>query len=110
MTCEETQKLNMDFIKGNLELKKMSDYIRHIEECKNCREELDIMHIVAVGLDDVDNSSNESFNFPSMLARKIEEAKLVLRMNKKKNRVMISVSAISYTLLSIAVILYFYFG
>ena len=107
MVCEEARKLNKDFIEGSLESKKLAEYIKHIESCRNCYEELDITYIVTLGLDGIENDTISIFNFPSIIAKRIEEAKLYIRLKKNRAKMTNILSALSYGLLTICIILFF---
>ena len=107
MICEEARKLNKDFIDGRLESKKLAEYIKHIENCKSCYEELDISYIVTVGLDGLEDDTVSSFNFPGIIAKKIEEAKLYIRLKRNRAKMTNILSSLSYGLLAICIILFF---
>ena len=99
MVCEEARKLNKDFIEGSLESKKLAEYIKHIESCRNCYEELDITYIVTLGLDGIENDTISSFNFTSIIAKRIEEAKLYIRLKKNRRIIIIYMINMNYQIL-----------
>ena len=54
--CKQIQKMIKDYDKGNLSLKQEEQFIQHILNCEDCKEELEIYYIVSYGLDE-DNIS-----------------------------------------------------
>jgi hypothetical protein len=53
-----TQKMIKDYDKGNLSLKQEEQFIQHILNCEDCKEELEIYYIVSYGLDEDNISKN----------------------------------------------------
>ena len=108
MTCDETRKMNMDFIYGRLEYKDMEKYLKHVEGCKDCYEELDINFIVIRGLEQMDNAEITSYNFNGLLVKKIEESKLYLKMIHKRERLLLAMRSATGGLLAMTVIKFFF--
>ena len=50
MTCQEAEKLVVPYIKDELSPMELEEFIDHIKNCPNCREELEIHYMVDVGL------------------------------------------------------------
>ena len=45
--CKQIQKMIKDYDKGNLSLKQEEQFIQHILNCEDCKEELEIYYIVS---------------------------------------------------------------
>ena len=56
--CKQIQKMIKDYDKGNLSLKQEEQFIQHILNCEDCKEELEIYYIVSYGLDEDNISKN----------------------------------------------------
>lgn len=50
MECKEAEKLIRKFIDDELEYKESVQFMEHIKECENCKEELAIQFLVAEGM------------------------------------------------------------
>ena len=49
MNCLEARKYIYDFVQGNWEEDRIEDFIRHIETCPDCKEELRVTHMIYHG-------------------------------------------------------------
>lgn len=63
--CKQIQKMIKDYDKGNLSLKQEEQFIQHILNCEDCKEELEIYYIVSYGLDE-DNISKYPSSYQSL--------------------------------------------
>jgi hypothetical protein len=63
MECKEIQKQIEDFDFSRLTLKDNEEFLRHLETCKDCREELEIYYIVKYGLTDDKIIPNQVFGY-----------------------------------------------
>ena len=50
--CKDYQKMIKDYDDGRLSLKQEERFIKHIMNCDDCKEELEIYYIVSYGLDE----------------------------------------------------------
>ena len=50
MTCKETEKLIPAFLQDELDTEELREFMEHIEECGECREELTIPFLVTEGM------------------------------------------------------------
>ena len=57
MTCQEAERLVTPYIRDELSGDELEAFLNHIDECPNCREELEIYFMVDVGLKQLDNGS-----------------------------------------------------
>ena len=46
MTCKEAESLVMPYIRHEIDIQEMEDFLEHIDGCENCREELEIYYMV----------------------------------------------------------------
>ena len=50
MTCKETEKLIPSFLQDDLDTEDLREFMEHIEECGDCKEELPIQFLVTEGM------------------------------------------------------------
>ena len=51
MDCKEFNSLILDFLHDRLDEMKLSEFLSHIEECEDCRDELRIQYLIYEGLE-----------------------------------------------------------
>lgn len=73
MTCQEAERLVTPYIRDELSGDELEAFLNHIDECSNCREELEIYFMVDVGLKQLDNGSG-TYDIAGDLERKIEDS------------------------------------
>lgn len=75
MTCQEAERLVTPYIRDELTGDELEAFLNHIDECPNCREELEIYFMVDVGLRKLDHDSG-TYDIAGDLEHKIEESYL----------------------------------
>ena len=73
MTCLEAQSKIMAFIEGKLPDDELREFIKHVKNCENCSEELEIYYTLIVGMKELDNEENLSTDFKKELDNKLNE-------------------------------------
>ena len=73
MTCLEAQSKIMAFIENKLPDDELKEFIKHVKNCENCSEELEIYYTLIVGMKELDNEENLSTNFKKELDDKLDE-------------------------------------
>lgn len=56
--CRETERLVQRYIKGELDGKKLRDFLEHIRSCQDCYEELEIYYTITEGLQHLESGSS----------------------------------------------------
>lgn len=72
MKCNVFAKLIPKFIEDSLELEDYDEFINHAKNCKDCKDELEIHYMIAVGLDRIENDSSKSFDIKGELESQLE--------------------------------------
>lgn len=72
MNCKETEKKIPSFLQDELDGSKLEEFIEHVENCSECKEELSIQFLVAEGLERLERGNN--FNLQEELLMKLEGA------------------------------------
>ncbi len=83
MECKEIQKMIVPFHNKELSTEYEEMFVQHIEQCPDCREELEIHYIIEYGLneetmaDDEDDEAAgliEQFDFKSLVELKLNDS------------------------------------
>ena len=74
MVCRECQIKIPDFIEERMSIEDLEEFLCHVTSCQDCYEELEIMLTICVGLQELDEEKNISYNFKDMLKEKIRQA------------------------------------
>ncbi len=83
MTCLEAQSNIMAFIDGKLSDAEVVDFVRHMQSCKNCSEELEIYYTLIVGMRKLDNNEDLPQNFKTLLNEDLDNAKNKVQKAKR---------------------------
>ena len=54
MTCKEAEGLVMAYVRHDMDVQKMEEFLEHVDQCENCREELEIYYTVEAGIRQLD--------------------------------------------------------
>lgn len=60
MDCKELQKKYIPFIDDQLSIKDLDAFLRHMDSCRECREEYDIYYTMIMGMRYLDEEENIS--------------------------------------------------
>ena len=71
MNCRECQKRVSDYLKDKLDRRELESFIKHVNSCTDCYEELEIMFTLTVGLMQLEEEIN-SYNFKIALKDKLK--------------------------------------
>lgn len=77
MTCKETEKMIPFFLQDDLETEDLREFMEHIEECDDCREELTIQFLVTEGMSRLEEGN--VFDLQNELRYHMDEAGHALR-------------------------------
>lgn len=89
MTCKDIEKLIPSFLDDDLDNDDLSEFISHIENCAECKEELTIQFLVKVGMKRLEDGN--TFNLR-------DELELLMRDSKKSLKARRYLVYISYVL------------
>jgi hypothetical protein len=93
MTCLEAQSNIMAFIDKKLPEDKVNDFVRHIKNCQNCSEELEIYYTLIVGTRQLDNNEELSKDFDKDLKNELQR---ISNRVKKARRFRVSAFGICF--------------
>ena len=72
MNCKKCKKAVPNFLKDNLDIDALRDFISHIESCDECREELTIELLIQEGLNSLE--SGNAFDLNKELNKRLDNA------------------------------------
>jgi predicted anti-sigma-YlaC factor YlaD len=105
MNCKETEKSIPSFLKGELEGDRLAEFVEHIEQCPECKEELSIQFLVTEGMEKLEEGS--SFNLQKALHDRMEESRRYIRMNRLLRRTLYWLEALVIVVIAVAFCIYF---
>ncbi len=104
MTCLEVQSKLIAYIDCKLEKDQKVEFLKHIQNCEDCKEELNIYYTMIEGMRQLDNNATLSENFTEELNLRIEHE---MKQNRnKKGFIRSSVAVLFIGILSFAILAY----
>ena len=79
MDCKEFEKLIPDYLAKKLDYPTLKRFYQHMENCRNCREELDIQFLVSEGMHRLEEGN--AFDLQTELEQRLEETKKSMRIH-----------------------------
>ncbi len=87
MTCLEVQSNIISYIDDGLEKDKKNEFLKHVESCKDCKEELDIYYTMIEGMRQMDSNLPISRDFRAELDLRIKRE---LKQNRNRKKLLFS--------------------
>lgn len=85
MDCERVQELIAPFVNGKLNTDETEEFLKHIDTCADCREELEVSYSLMTAMKQLDEGADLSEDYIQELDEKIE-ACFIEGLKKKKVR------------------------
>lgn len=71
MNCKETQRLLVPYINGELEEKEEENFVKHVRNCPECYEELEVYATVFAGIRQLDGAE-EKIDYRTLVEDSLE--------------------------------------
>lgn len=84
MTCMDAQNLITPFIRGQLDMAKLEEFLVHINECPICMEELDVYYALLTAMEQLDDDKELSNNYSEDLKLKIKDYEEKIRHGRAR--------------------------
>ena len=100
MTCIESQSLITAFINDELNISELEEFIRHVQSCEECKEELEVYYALLTAMKQLDEDKHLSNDYNQDLKEKIErtQEKIIhLRFNYYRKKGILLMIIISFT-------------
>ncbi len=75
MNCMEARRMITPYVKGELSEKDLEQFLKHIEQCSDCMDELDIYFTVYQAMERLDAEDHPDYDFKRMLKESIHAAR-----------------------------------
>ncbi len=87
MNCKEAEKKIPAFLNDELDGSDLAEFVEHIEECPECKEELSIQFLVTEGMEQLEQGNN--FNLQEALVKTLDSADDRIRVNRVLRNVLL---------------------
>ena len=84
MNCMEARRMIMPYVKGELSDRDLEQFLKHIEQCSDCMDELDIYFTVYRVMDILDTGEKHEYDFKKMLQDSIRMSKTRIFLGRIK--------------------------
>ena len=105
MTCKDVEKLIPIFIKDELNYRELEQFIDHIENCPECKEEMSIQFLVTEGMVRLEDGSAFDLNLELRNLMEVSKAKIRVHKGMQYLGIGIEIAALVMILAVILVIL-----
>lgn len=103
MTCMEAQSHITEFINDQLDMTKLEEFLSHVNQCSECREELEVYYALLTAMKLLDEDKELSDNFHQELERKLKLSADKIRKTKAmriRRRIYLMMIAFGFVLVS----------
>lgn len=73
MNCQEAQSNVLNYINHKLDNEEITEFIEHMRECEDCRDELEIYYITMIGMQQLDEGELLTADFQKALKEEMNE-------------------------------------
>ncbi len=87
MTCLEAQENMMKFVKNQLNIELAKEFIDHVRTCPDCREELEVTHVLSSALWQLDNDVDFNGDYSAELTNHINQVEAKIRKYQTRKTV-----------------------
>ena len=103
MNCKEAEKKIPLFLDDDLDGRDLAEFVEHIEDCPDCKEELSIQFLVTEGMDQLEQGNN--FNLQKALLLMLGDAEDKVRINRILRNILLCLEIAVAAMIIIAVII-----
>lgn len=104
--CKDIEMKITDFINRKLEYRELVQFVEHIEDCENCREELTIQFLIAEGMARLEDGS--AFDLQKELNSRMEECRRKIRRHRFMQCISITMEIVAVLASGLIVYLIFF--
>lgn len=106
MTCKDAEKLIPIFINNELNYRELEQFIDHIEDCPDCKEEMSIQFLITEGMARLEDGSAFDLNWELRNLMDVSKAKIKVHRGMQYLGIGIEIAALIVILIVIMVILF----
>lgn len=104
MTCKEAEGLVIPYMNDELTDEELEEFLKHVEACPACQEELEIYYTVAVGIRQLDSETG-NYNIKGALEAAMEQSRQRLQAIRLLKIARYAVSTLCVMAMTITVLL-----
>lgn len=106
MNCKETEKYIAKFINDSLDEDEMDAFIKHVEKCAACKEELTIQYLVSIGMNRLEEGG--TFDLRGELDNKLFKNAAKIKFHRQKYSVYFALELAFICAIAIVTIFFLY--
>ena len=84
MKCVKAQGLITKYINNELHGELLEDFLEHLDECKDCKEDLEIYYVIMKGMQQIDEDNVVDYNFHRAFEQELGDSKARLAKSNKR--------------------------
>lgn len=86
MTCEIAQAKITPFIKDELTVQELEEFLAHVKNCKTCKDELAVYYALLTAMQQLDEDSDLSDDYIAELEAKLSYSQMLIKRSKWLHR------------------------
>ena len=95
MECKHAQSLIPQYLTDRLSPGELEAFIRHVEECPECYDQLETYFLLNRALKFLDEENGTSYNLKSLLVKDLKAKKHRLARRKRRQKIWVAFCALS---------------
>ena len=103
MKCVEAQSLITEYINDELSGERLEQFLAHVYECDDCKEELEIYYVIMKGMKQIDNDNVPNYNFHEAFEEELEQSRNLLV--KSNTRFIVKLFLLEILIIIVAIML-----
>lgn len=80
MNCKDAEKMISPFLEDDLDNRDLAEFLKHMDRCSECKEELTIQFLVLVGMKRLEDGN--TFNLKEELDNMLRDARKKLKVRR----------------------------
>lgn len=81
MKCIEARRMVTPFVKKELSDKEIEQFLKHIEQCEDCKDELDIYFTMYKAIELLDSGAHQEFDFKKKLEEELRASRRMITVH-----------------------------
>ena len=82
MKCVEAKRMITRFVNRELSYRELEQFLYHVEQCRDCMDELDIYFTMYRAFDTLDTGAHQEYDFKKMLNEELHAARRSVFLHK----------------------------
>lgn len=106
MKCVEAKRMVTRFVNRELSYQELEQFLHHVENCRDCMEELDIYFTMYKAFDMMDEGGRQEYDFKKMLNDELHAARRAILVH----RLLMGLGTVLLVCLGLLVVFSVYYG